>query len=131
MATLTIVGLGPVGLTTGVAFATQGHRVLGVDIDADRRGAVARGTPPFYEKGLDRALKAALKGKRFSVVAALDEALGPSAFVFLAVGTPPRPDGTMDDAPLREAVKSLALAWTDRKRRTVVVKSTVLPGTTD
>ena len=131
MATLTIVGLGPVGLTTGVAFATQGHRVLGVDIDADRRGAVARGTPPFYEKGLDRALKAALRGKRFAVVDALDEALRPSAFVFLAVGTPPRPDGTMDDAPLREAVKSLAAAWTDGKKRTVVVKSTVLPGTTD
>jgi UDPglucose 6-dehydrogenase len=131
VATLTIVGLGPVGLTTGVAFATQGHRVLGVDIDANRRGQVARGTPPFYEKGLERALKGALRSGRFSVAETIDEALGPSGFIFLAVGTPPRPDGTMDEEPLREAVKSLATAWKDRKQRTVVVKSTVLPGTTD
>jgi UDPglucose 6-dehydrogenase len=131
VATLTIVGLGPVGLTTGVAFAAQGHRVLGVDIDADRRGQAARGEPPFYEKGLQRALKTALRQKRFTVVETIDEALGPSGFVFLAVGTPPRPDGTMDDSALREATKSLASAWRDKKRRTVVVKSTVLPGTTD
>jgi UDPglucose 6-dehydrogenase len=131
VATLTIVGLGPVGLTTGVAFAAQGHRVLGVDIDADRREQVARGKAPFYEKGLEQALKSALRQKHLTVVDTIDEALGPSGFVFLAVGTPPRPDGTMDDAFLREAAKSLASAWRDGKRRIVVVKSTVLPGTTD
>ncbi|MGI0147944.1 MAG: UDP-glucose dehydrogenase family protein, partial [Thermoplasmata archaeon] len=51
--------------------------------------------------------------------------------VFLCVGTPSKPDGGMDEAPLRDAVKSLVAAWKDGKRRTIVVKSTVVPGTTD
>src|SRR5207302_1310213 len=129
--TISIVGLGPVGLCSGVAFATQGHRVLGVDIDPKRREQVARGKPPFYEKGIEAALRTVLREKRFSVVETMKEAIGPSAVVFLCVGTPSRPDGSMDDSALREAVKSVAEAWQDGKRRTVVVKSTVLPGTVD
>src|SRR2546422_10935166 len=129
--TISIVGLGPVGLCSGVAFATQGHRVLAVDIDPKRREQVARGKPPFYEKGIEAALQKVLREKRFSVVETMEEAIGPSAVVFLCVGTPSRPDGSMDDSALREAVKSLAEAWHDGRRRTVVVKSTVLPGTVD
>src|SRR2546421_3872106 len=129
--TISIVGLGPVGLCSGVAFATQRHRVLAVDIDPKRREQIARGKPPFYEKGIEAALQKVLREKRFSVVETMEEAIGPSAVVFLCVGTPSRPDGSMDDSALREAVKSLAEAWHDGKRRTVVVKSTVLPGTVD
>src|SRR5439155_608232 len=53
--TISIVGQGPVGLCSGVAFATQGHRVLAVDIDPKRREQIARGKPPFYEKGIEAA----------------------------------------------------------------------------
>ncbi len=129
--TISIVGLGRVGLCSGIAFATQGHRVLAVDIDPKRREQIARGKPPFYEKGIEAALQKVLREKRFSVVERMEEAIRPSAVVFLCVGTPSRPDGSMDDSALREAVKSVAEAWQDGKRRTVVVKSTVLPGTVD
>ncbi len=111
---ISVVGLGPVGLCSAVAFATQGHRVIGFDIDASRRDQVSRGEPPFYEKGIREALRKVLRAKRFSVVDTMDAAIEPAAVVFLCVGTPSREDG-----------------WRDGKRRTVVVKSTVLPGTTD
>src|SRR5437773_4602373 len=80
--TISIVGLGPVGLSSGVAFATQGHRVFAVDIDPKRREQVARGKPPFYEKGIEAALRKVLREKRFSVVETMKEAIGPSAVVF-------------------------------------------------
>jgi len=128
---ISVVGLGPVGLCSAVAFATQGHRVIGFDIDTSRRDQVSRGEPPFYEKGIREALRKVLRAKRFSVVDTMDAAIEPAAVVFLCVGTPSREDGSMDDGGLRAATKSIAAAWRDGKRRTVVVKSTVLPGTTD
>ena len=131
MASISIIGLGPVGLCSAVAFATQGHRVFAVDIDEERRKQIARGEPPFYEKGIKAAVRKVLRQKRLSVVDTMEEALAPADVVFLCVGTPSRPDGTMDDSFLRDATKSLAATWRDTKLRTVVVKSTVVPGTTD
>jgi len=131
MANISIVGLGPVGLASGVAFATQGHRVAAMDIDVGRSTQVARGESPFYEKGLGAALKKVLRQGRFTVADSMEDALRASTIVFVCVGTPSRSDGTMDDGPIREATKSIAHAWVDQKRRTVVVKSTVLPGTTE
>ncbi len=131
VATVSIVGLGPVGLTTAVAFATQGHQVTGIDIDERRRSEVARGEPPFYEKGLEGGLKRALRQKRLKIVDRMEDALRASTIVFLCVGTPSKPDGSMDDGPLRDATKSVANAWRDGKARTLVVKSTVLPGTVE
>ena len=131
MANIAIVGLGPVGLATGVAFATQGNRVTAFDVNPSRCAQVAGGGSPFYEKGLGTALKQVLRQARFRVVDSMDDTLGSSTIVFLCVGTPSRADGTMDDRPIGEATKSIADAWADERRRIVVVKSTVLPGTTE
>jgi UDPglucose 6-dehydrogenase len=131
VASIAMVGLGPVGLCSGVAFATQGHRVFGVDIDPERRKHIADGKPPFYEKGIEAALQRVLRQGRLSVVETVDEAIAQSSVVFLCVGTPSRADGSMDDSALGDAVTSLAAGWRDEKRRAVIVKSTVLPGTTD
>jgi UDPglucose 6-dehydrogenase len=131
VATVAIVGLGPVGLVTAVAFAAQRHRVLGVDIDANRLASIRHGQPPVYEKGLEAALRKVLRQKSLLVVDRMEEAVGPADMIFLCVGTPSMPDGGMEERHLRDAVKSLAASWRDKKRRTVVVKSTVLPGTTD
>src|SRR5207247_11101821 len=90
--TISIVGLGPVGLCSGVAFATQGHRVLAVDIDPKRHEHVARGKPPIYEKVIEAALRKVLREKQFSLVESMNEAIGRHAVVFLYVGAPPRPD---------------------------------------
>jgi UDPglucose 6-dehydrogenase len=131
VATVGIVGLGPVGLATGVAFAAAGHRVVGFDIDRGRRERIARGESPFYEQGLAAALRKALRSKRFAVTEEIRTTVAPSGFVFLSVGTPSRPDGSMEDSALREAVRSVAKVSAGGNRRTVVVKSTVVPGTAE
>jgi len=131
VASLAVVGLGPVGLTTAVAFAAQRNQVFAFDIESSRRKEILGGKPPFHEKGLEAALRKVLREKRLSVVHTMSEALRSSSIVFLCVGTPSKADGRMDEGPLGEAVKSLAAAWQDAKRRLVVVKSTVIPGTTD
>src|SRR2546422_8981223 len=128
MANIAIVGLGPVGLATGVAFATQGNRVAAMDIDSSRSAQVAGGELPFFEKGLGAALKKVLRQARFRVFDSMDDVLGSSTIVFLCVGTPCRADGTMDDRPIGEATKSIANSWADARGRTIVGKSTGLSG---
>ncbi|MFQ5874891.1 MAG: hypothetical protein ACE5JL_13995, partial [Dehalococcoidia bacterium] len=57
MVHLAVVGLGPVGLATSIAFATEDHDVVGVDIDEDRLAAIAAGDLPFFEAGMAEALR--------------------------------------------------------------------------
>lgn len=131
MARIAVVGLGPVGLASGLAFALQGHAVVGIDVDTDRTGAIARGAPPFYEDGLEEALRAGLKQGRFSVTDRIGTAVPTADYVFLCVGTPSRPDGSMDDRYLQQAARDVAAALPPEGAPVVVVKSTVIPGTTD
>jgi UDPglucose 6-dehydrogenase len=132
MVTVAVVGTGYVGLVTGLAFVARGHRVLCVDVDADKVDAVNRGKPTFFEKGAEAALRSAIR--KGALVATTD---GPSSvrdsrFTFLCVGTPSRSDGSMDDTQIRTAARMVGEGLRGRKGgHTVVVKSTVLPGTTE
>src|SRR2546428_13730155 len=69
-----------------------------------------------------------MRQKRLSVVDRMEDAVRGSGIIFLCVGTPSKPDGSMDVGPLHDAAKYVATAWRDEKTRTVVVKSTGLPG---
>lgn len=131
MAKLAVIGLGPVGLVTATAFASQGHAVIGVEVDPDRRGRIADGEPPFFEPGLRTALRKVLRSKRLAVTGDMEDAVSRSTVLFLCVGTPSRPDGSMDERYLQEAAKELAVTRHDGVRKIAVVKSTVLPGTTE
>ena len=130
MATLAVMGLGPVGLATSIAFATEGHDVVGVDIDEDRLAAIARGDPPFFEAGMAEPLQAVQANGRFASTNFAAEAVRQADMVFLCVGTPSRPDGSMDDSLLRAGTEDIADALQVEKLTLVVVKSTVIPGTT-
>ncbi len=108
MARLAVVGLGPVGLATSIAFAMEGHDVVGRDIDVDRVDSITRGEPPFFEGGLARALRTVLATRRFAVTSDTDQTATRAEIVFLCVGTPYRPDGSMDATFLKKATKDLA-----------------------
>lgn len=123
---VTILGGGYVGVTTGVVMAEAGHDVTVVEVDDDRRKALADGRAPFHEPGLDDALADALDDE----LTVTDE-IEPADVVLVCVGTPSRDDGSADLSQLVGAVDDLAAeipAWDGRP--TVAVKSTVPPGTT-
>ena len=127
-----IVGLGYVGLATGLAFASHGDIVYGYDIQPEVRAMVARGTCPLREPGMAPLLARHVRTGRLRVATTIDEIVLRSDTVFLCVPTPSRRDGGIDLRALRSSARAVALAARAvREPRIVVVKSTVVPGTTE
>ncbi len=107
------------------------HHVVGLDVDVDRVCRVARGELPFFEAGLQDALLKALSTGRFTATSDRRRAVAGADIIFLCVGTPSSPDGSMDDTFLKGAAKGISKALPDDGRPIGVVKSTVVPGTTE
>jgi UDPglucose 6-dehydrogenase len=126
---IAIVGAGYVGAVTGAGLADLGHHVTFVDRDGAVVEGLARGAVGFREPGLERLL--ADNRERIAASTDLATAVAASDLTFLCVGTPSGTDGACDLGAAREASRSIgeALAGTGRSH-TVVVKSTVPPGTT-
>ena len=124
---ISVIGLGVVGLTTAVGFALKGHKVIGIDIDPEKVRMINDGTCPIYEEGLSAALK------KVSLTATADHRRAlDSDITFLCGGTPPKADGSIDLFFLEEPAKQLAAVLKDKKEdHLVVVRSTVVPGTTE
>ena len=125
-----IVGTGYVGLVSGACFAELGHQVTCVDVDKRRVEALQRRKSPIFEAGLDELLERHV-GNALSATTDLRSAVRDSEITFIAVGTPF--DGrSIDTRYVRQAANEIgaALAEID-EYHVVVVKSTVVPGTTD
>src|SRR3954467_12814651 len=97
---LCVVGAGYVGLVTGACLAEVGHRVVCVDSDPKKLKALRAGKVPIHEPGLDELFRRVVRSKRLSFAASVEEGLQfkgrRAAVVFIAVGTPPRADGSAD-----------------------------------
>jgi UDPglucose 6-dehydrogenase len=124
-----VIGLGFVGLTTALGFAHKGSRVFGFDVDRARTRRIRSGRLPFHEPHLDRALEE-LQGKKFHLASSLAEAVRDASVIFYCVGTPSRPSGAADVSFLAEAVKSTLAVIPRGDFKTLVIKSTIPPGTT-
>lgn len=127
--TITVMGLGFVGLTTALAFAEKGNRVYGYDVDTKRMNILKSGRLPFIEPGLDEALSRHIN-KSFNLVSDPEVAVSESDFIFLCVGTPSKENGQVDLSYIYSALDSIAPHLNDGKYRVVVIKSTVPPSTT-
>ncbi|MGC8696258.1 MAG: UDP-glucose dehydrogenase family protein [Conexivisphaera sp.] len=126
-----IFGLGYVGLVTAVAMASRGIEVVGYDVDGARVEALSSGRTPIYEPGLEELLGRAMDGGAISFTGDPADAVRGSGFVFISVGTPSREDGSMDPRYVEAAARDIGRAMrADPRYRVVVVKSTVIPGTT-
>jgi UDPglucose 6-dehydrogenase len=127
---IAVVGTGYVGLVTAAGLAELGHTVVCIDIDERKVAALGRGEPPFFERGLEDLLRRNL-GIRLRATTDLGAAVRDSELTFICVGTPSRDDGSIDVSFVQQAAEQIgaALAGTSRPHA-VVVKSTVVPGTT-
>lgn len=126
---ITIFGSGYVGLVQAAIFADVGHRVVCMDIDAERVDRLRAGEVPFFEPGLAGLLKNGLDNQLLSFTTDAKAAIQASEFLFICVGTPSRPDGGADLSYVMDVASSIARYMTSRK--VVVTKSTVPVGTTD
>jgi UDPglucose 6-dehydrogenase len=125
-----VVGLGYVGLTTAACFSSRGIRVLGIDVDESRVKKIVRGETVLKEPGLDSLIKQGLRSGTLKIRPDFS-GVGENEIVFLTVGTPSRSDGSIDTAYVEDAAMNVgeALRHADGLH-TIVVKSTVVPGTT-
>jgi UDPglucose 6-dehydrogenase len=129
---ISIIGLGYVGLITSLEFASRGHKVTGVDVFKEKVEKINSGTPPFYETGMDQLLIRVLKRKLFVATTNLEKAINESEITFICVGTPSQKDGSIDLKFVFQASKDIGIALKSKKDfHVVVVKSTVVPGTTE
>ena len=124
---LVMIGTGYVGLTTGVGFATLGHKVACVDIDASKIARLDLGEVPFYEPGLQEALKQVQSAGRIMFTTDLESVIGQADVIVLAVGTPPKSTGEADLSALFAASQQIGL-FLDHEA-VIVIKSTVPVGT--
>lgn len=127
---ITVAGTGYVGLVSGVCLAAKGHDVVCIDLDQEKVDKINRGEPPIYEEGLEELLKANI-GTRLRASTDLREAVINSDISLIAVGTPF--DGSaIDVSYIRQVSREIGAALRERDGyHMVVVKSTVVPGTTD
>jgi UDPglucose 6-dehydrogenase/GDP-mannose 6-dehydrogenase len=127
---LSIIGTGYVGLVTGVCLADKGHEVACVDVDPTKVDRINAGETPIHEPGLPELLRKHA-GRRLRATTDLAEAVVGSDLTLIAVGTPF--DGTHIDLTfVKRCAQQIGTALRKKKgRHVVVVKSTVVPGTTD
>jgi len=122
-----VVGSGYVGLVTGACLADFGMTVVGVDKDRAKVEALTRGEVPIYEPGLSTLVEKNMKEGRLRFTTDLGPAIEEARAVFIAVGTPPRSDGSADLTFIREVAESIGDHLNDFK--IIVTKSTVPVGT--
>jgi UDPglucose 6-dehydrogenase len=127
---IAVIGTGYVGLVSGACLADRGHRVVCVDVDADKVRAINEGVAPIHEAGLE-ALLARTVGVSLRATTDLAGAVAGAELTLLCVGTPSR-DGDIDLTQIVGSAEQVGAALRGRTGYHVVaVKSTVIPGTTD
>jgi UDPglucose 6-dehydrogenase len=124
---IAVIGTGYVGLVTAVGLADFGNTVVGVDLNERIVESLNHGVPTIYEHGIEDYLKRNLESKRLSFTQDIATAVEKARIVFLAVGTPPLPDGGADLSQIENAARSIADHLNDFK--SIVTKSTVPVGT--
>ena len=129
MKNIAVIGVGYVGLVTGVCLADLGNRVVCVDINEEKIESLQQGEMPIYEPGLEDLVERNVRAGRLSFTASYAEGLEDADFVFIAVGTPEGVDGEADLRYVRMAARSIAEGMDHPL--VIVNKSTVPVGTGD
>ena len=127
-----VVGCGYVGLVTATCLASIGHNVRGIEKDTRKLARLLEGHCPIFEPGLASLMQEQVAAGNLSFSGDVKEAMKEAEVVYLAVGTPPKPDGTVDMTFLEQAGKEVCDALAGNPPDyliTIVVKSTVPAGT--
>jgi len=122
---LCIIGSGYVGLVTGACFAEVGHNVICVDNDQRKVDALKAGRIPIYEPGLEELVQRNVGAHRLHFTNSIEAGVDPSEVIFIAVPTPPQPDGSVDLSFIEKVAREIANVLKGGQYRVIVDKSTV------
>lgn len=120
---ITIIGTGYVGLVSGTCFAEVGHQVTCVDKDPQKIALLQKGGIPIYEPGLEELIQRNVAAGRLRFTESTAEGVANSEVIFIAVPTPPQPDGSVDLSFIEGVAREIASHLTTY--RIIVDKSTV------
>jgi len=130
MARISIFGMGYVGCVSAACLARDGHDVLGVDISPTKLDALRDGRSPVGEPGMDQLVASAVAAGRLRVEADVKRAIAETDLSLVCVGTPSRPNGSLDLGHVESVAEEIGAALAQRPAGHVVcVRSTMLPGT--
>jgi GDP-mannose 6-dehydrogenase len=128
---VSVFGLGYVGCVSAGSFAGDGHNVVGVDVNPDKVATINAGCSPIVEPGLEELLGRCASEGRLRATTDTADAISNSDVSLLCVGTPSRKNGSLDLTYLEKVCEEVGHALREKNGyHVVVVRSTVLPGTT-
>jgi len=128
---VSVFGLGYVGSVSAACFAADGHTVVGVDVAPGKVASLNDGRSPIVEQGLDELIRSNTANGRLRATTNTTEAVHVTDISLICVGTPSRKNGSLDLTYLERVAEQIGAALKDKDGyHVVVVRSTVLPGTT-
>jgi GDP-mannose 6-dehydrogenase len=128
---VSVFGLGYVGSVSAAMLASDGHDVIGVDLNPDKVAAINAGASPIVEPGLGEALQDVVSKGRLRATTNTEQAVRESEISLICVGTPSRKNGSLDLSYVERVAKEIGSVLKDKPDyHVVVVRSTVLPGST-
>ena len=125
-----VIGLGFVGLSFASVLASKKFDVIGIDNDITKINTISNGKPPFFEPNLETQLNNALKNK-LQLTTKIEDVVKNCQFIFVTVGTPLNEKGEINLKIILDVCKKIGLSLTKTNNRPIIIiKSTVIPGTT-
>lgn len=129
---ISIFGLGYVGCVSAACLAEADCEVIGVDLNHEKVGMINEGKSPIVEPGLEKLINEVVMDGRLRATSSCQEAVDASELAFICVGTPGDQNGQLQLEALERVCREIGQALKGKKKRfTVVVRSTVLPGTVE
>src|SRR4051794_7542739 len=127
---LSVFGLGYVGCVSAACFAREGHEVIGVDVNPTKVGIINSGKSPIVETGVSELIDEMVRAGSLRATSESAEAVHNSDISLVCVGTPSNENGSLDLAFVKRVCKEIGAALEQKKsRHTIVIRSTMLPGT--
>jgi len=127
---LSVFGLGYVGCVSAACFAKDGHEVVGVDVNPTKVGIINEGRSPIVEPGIEDLISDVLTAGKLRASTDGSEAVRNTELSIICVGTPSNPNGSLDFSYVTRVCEDIGSALEQKhERHTIVVRSTMLPGT--
>ena len=129
---ISVFGLGYVGCVSAACFASDGHRVIGVDVSQTKVDQINAGKSTIVEEGIAELVASVVASGRLTASTEVQQAVYDSDISLVCVGTPSRPNGSIDLKYVQRVAEQIGHALRGKGRwHTVVIRSTVMPGTID